>query len=223
MSRRIEILPSILSCDFGRLAEEIQAAEAAGADRIHVDVMDGRYVPNLTIGPVIVEAAKRAATVPLDVHLMIVQPELWLEHYRDAGADTLTVHEEASTHLHSTLQNIRKLGMRAGVALNPHTSQAVLEYVLPELDHVLVMSVNPGFGGQAFISNVVPKIRKLRAAFDSLGRPEVDIAVDGGISEKTAGLVAKAGANLLVAGSAIFNSPNYAQAIQKIRAAAQAG
>jgi ribulose-phosphate 3-epimerase len=222
---RVQVLPSILSADFGRLAEEVAAVERAGADRIHVDVMDGRYVPNLTIGPVVVEAVRRATALPLDVHLMIVEPERYLEDFARAGAHTLTVHVEASVHLHRTLQRIRALGMRAGVALNPSTPESALDYVLDDLDLVLVMSVNPGFGGQAFIPSAVQKVAAVRRRLEERGRAisSVDIEVDGGISPRTAADVTRAGANLLVAGSAVFGQPNYRIAIEQIREAGERG
>ncbi|MBK6686642.1 MAG: ribulose-phosphate 3-epimerase [Deltaproteobacteria bacterium] len=218
----IQILPSILSADFGRLAEEVRAIDQAGADQIHVDVMDGRYVPNLTIGPLVVQAVRKATQKPLDVHLMIVEPERYLEDFAKAGADTITVHAEASTHLHRTIHAIKALGKRAGVALNPHTPESVLDYVLGDVDLILVMTVNPGFGGQSFIRSTVPKVAALQKKLAALGRPKnaVDIEVDGGINASTAIEVAAAGANLLVAGSAVFGQPDYRVAIESIRNAA---
>jgi ribulose-phosphate 3-epimerase len=218
----IRIAPSLLSADFGRLREEVRAVEQAGADLLHVDVMDGRFVPNITIGPVVVKALKAAASKPLDVHLMIVEPERYLEDFARAGADALSVHAEACVHLHRTVQQIRALGKRAGVALNPHTPLDQLRVVLPDLHSVLLMTVNPGFGGQAFIASVVPKIRELREEIDRRGL-DVDISVDGGIGAETAAIVTEAGANVLVAGAAVFNSSNYRQAITDIRAAAERG
>jgi ribulose-phosphate 3-epimerase len=221
--RRIQVAPSILSADFGRLAEEVRAVDLAGCDQIHVDVMDGRYVPNLTIGPLVVEAVRRATSKPLDVHLMIVEPERYLEAFARAGADTITVHVEASVHLHRTIQQIKALGKRAGVALNPHTHESAIDHVLDDLDLVLVMSVNPGFGGQSFIPAVVRKIAALRRRLEERGRPlsSIDIEVDGGINASTAADVAAAGANLLVAGSAVFGQRDYRAAMDGIRAAAE--
>ncbi|RKH19649.1 ribulose-phosphate 3-epimerase [Corallococcus sp. CA047B] len=216
MSRPVRISPSLLSCDFSRLAEEVRAIEAAGADWIHVDVMDGRFVPNLTLGPVIVEAIKRVATKPLDVHLMIVEPEKYVEAFVKAGADVLTVHQEASPHLHRTLQQIRKAGAKPAVVLNPGTSLVTIEEVLGDVDMVLLMSVNPGFGGQSFIESTVDKVRRLRAMLDARGL-DVDIEVDGGINAETAKRVVDAGATVLVAGSYVFGAKDYAQAIRSLR------
>jgi ribulose-phosphate 3-epimerase len=214
----VKIAPSILSADFGRLAEEVRAVEAAGADVIHVDVMDGRFVPNITIGPLVVRAVRAATRLPLDVHLMIVEPERYLEDFARAGADSITVHLEASPHLHRTVQHIKSLGKKAAVALNPHTSLDGLDVVLPDLDMVLIMSVNPGFGGQKFIDSVVPKIAALRAAVQRRGLA-TDIEVDGGVAPDTVARVVGAGANVLVAGSAIFGAPNgdYRGAIKALR------
>jgi ribulose-phosphate 3-epimerase len=218
----IRIAPSLLSADFGRLAEEVRAADLAGGDLLHVDVMDGRFVPNITIGPVVLQAVRKATRSELDVHLMIVEPERYLEDFARAGADALTVHAEACVHLHRTVQQIRALGKKAGVSLNPHSPLAVLDVVLPDLSSVLIMTVNPGFGGQAFIPAVVPKIKALRDEIDRRGL-SVEIAVDGGISPATAATVTEAGATILVAGAAVFGKPDYAQAISEIRAAAERG
>ncbi len=199
------LAPSILSADFGRLGDEVACAEEAGADWIHVDVMDGRFVPNITIGPVVVEAVRAATRLPLDVHLMIVQPERYVEEFAKAGANRILVHVEASPHLHRTLQHIRSLGCKAGVVLNPHTHEDSIAHVLGDLDQILVMSVNPGFGGQSFIESVLPKIRALRERIDARGL-DVALEVDGGVSRTTVHRVVAAGANALVAGSAIFGA-----------------
>jgi ribulose-phosphate 3-epimerase len=216
MSRQLRIAPSILSADFARLGDEVRAAEAAGADYIHVDVMDGRFVPNITIGPVVVAALRAVTKLPLDVHLMIVEPERYVEAFAKAGADILTVHLEASPHLHRTVQQIRALGKRASVALNPHSPIDGLDVVLPDLSMVLVMTVNPGFGGQKFIDAVVPKLRALRSEIDSRGL-DVDIEVDGGIAPETVRTVVEAGADVLVAGSAVFGKRDYGAAISALR------
>lgn len=212
------IAPSLLSCDFGRLADEIKAVEAAGADWIHVDVMDGRFVPNITIGPLIVEAARRATSLPLDVHLMIVEPERYVETFAKAGADIIVVHAEATTHLHRTLQTIRGLGKKAGVAFNPATPVDALEHVADLVDLVLVMSVNPGFGGQSFIPAALPKITRSRQIEAERG-VSYYVEVDGGVSPATARVVKQAGADVLVAGNAVFKAPDYREAISLIRTA----
>jgi ribulose-phosphate 3-epimerase len=204
-SAPIRIAPSILSADFGRLAEEVRAVTAAGADWIHVDVMDGRFVPNITLGPLVVDAVRKATTLPIDVHLMIVEPERYVADFAAAGADVISVHVEASPHLHRTLQQIRALGKKAGVVLNPHTSEETIKYVLSECDLVLVMSVNPGFGGQKFIHSVIPKIAAIRDMAQAQ-RVSVDIEVDGGVGVGTAGRVTRAGAGVLVAGYAVFGA-----------------
>lgn len=217
MNGHIQIAPSILAADFSRLADEVQAVEAAGADVIHLDVMDGQFVPNITFGPEIVRAVRRITQLPLDVHLMIVEPERYLEAFVRAGADALTVHPEATLHLHRTLQQIRDLGVSAGVVLNPATPETVLRYVLPLVDGVLVMSVNPGFGGQAFIREVLPKISAVRQMLDVADRVAW-LAVDGGITTDTAPWVVERGADRLVAGSAIYQAPEgIAQAIAAFR------
>ena len=217
MSRRLLISPSILSADFGRLAEEVKAIEAAGADYVHVDVMDGRFVPNLTIGPRVVEAVRRATKLPLDVHLMIVEPEKYIGDFVKAGASIVTVHQEACPHLHRALQQIRDAGAKPSVVLNPATPLVAIEEVLGEVEQVLLMSVNPGFGGQAFIPATVEKVRRLRAMLDARGLQRVDIEVDGGINPVTAQQVIAAGATVLVAGNAIFTQPDYRAAIAALK------
>jgi ribulose-phosphate 3-epimerase len=218
----ILVAPSILSADFGRLADEVRAVERAGADWIHVDVMDGRFVPNLTIGPPVVRALRGVTRLPLDVHLMIVEPDRYLDDFAAAGADRITVHVEASTHLYRTLQHIRHLGKRSGVALNPATHESTIEYALDEADLVLVMSVNPGFGGQAFIPEVMPKLRAIRAMIDRRGL-RTDLEIDGGITDQLAAKVTGAGARVLVAGNAVFTKPSYADAVAAIRREGERG
>ena len=219
MSRSFPIIsPSILSANFERFGAEL--ADVATADWIHVDVMDGMFVPNITIGPLIVKAARRATTLPLDVHLMIVDPDRYIEDFRAAGADWITVHAEACTHLDRSIQHIKSTGAKAGVALNPHTSESALDYVLPELDQVLVMSVNPGFGGQSLIERVFPKITAIRERIEALGLDTV-IQVDGGVKVENAHRFLDAGAHALVSGSGVFKKDDRAAAIAGLRAAAQ--
>jgi ribulose-phosphate 3-epimerase len=211
------IAPSLLSCDFTRLGDEVRAIEKAGADSVHIDVMDGRFVPNITIGPLIVEAVNRVTQLPLDVHLMIVEPEKYIDDFVKAGADIVTVHAETCTHLHRTLQQIRKAGAAPSVVLNPATPLAAIEEVLSEVTQVLLMSVNPGFGGQSFIESTLPKIRRLKRLLDERNLKNVDIQVDGGVNTETAPRIIEAGATVLVAGHAVFRSPDYARAIAQLR------
>ncbi|MEE8557160.1 MAG: ribulose-phosphate 3-epimerase [Myxococcota bacterium] len=213
---RFRIAPSILSADFSRLGEEIRAAEAAGGDWIHIDVMDGHFVPNLTVGPLVVAAVKEVASSPLDVHLMIEEPDRYLEPFVEAGASTVGVHVEACRHLHRTLERIRALGARACVALNPATPAAQIEPVLPDVDQVLVMTVNPGFGGQRFIKRTLPKIREIRAWIDEQDLP-VDLVIDGGVGPDTVEAAARAGARVFVMGSAFFGSPDYKATVETLR------
>jgi ribulose-phosphate 3-epimerase len=217
----VRFAPSILSADFTRLGEQVRRAEAAGADYIHVDVMDGRFVPNLTIGPFVVEAVRRATTLPLDVHLMIEEPERYLGEFVSAGATVLTVHQEACRHLYSTLGEIRKLGARAGVSLCPATPVQVLEEVVDYLDLVLIMSVEPGFGGQSFIPSSLGKVRRARALLDEARSP-AELEVDGGVNLETAPALIAAGADVLVAGSAVFRDDQIEQNLQHLRDAVAA-
>jgi ribulose-phosphate 3-epimerase len=214
----IKIAPSILSADFARLGEEVAAITKAGADYIHVDVMDGHFVPNLTIGPVVIKSIKSYSKLPFDVHLMIEPVDQFIEAYAQAGADIITVHAEATKHLHRTLQLIKSFGKKCGVSLVPTTPASVLEHIMGDVDLILVMSVNPGFGGQSFIPSQLDKIRTLRSMIDKTGR-DIDLEVDGGINPQTAKDAIKAGANVLVAGSAVFtgNAADYAKNIAALR------
>ena len=222
MNTKIQIAPSILSADFTQLGTEIRAVDSAGADIIHIDVMDGMFVPNITIGPLVVEAVRRVTEKEIDVHLMIVDPDRYLESFAAAGADWITVHVEACSHLHRTIARIKELGKKAGAVLNPATSLSTLDYVLEDLDLVMLMSVNPGFGGQSFIPSTLAKIWQLRQRIDSMGL-SVGIEVDGGISERTIAEVAEAGANIFVAGSAVFGSDDYEQTINMLKNKGKAG
>src|SRR5512143_3997457 len=219
MPHPIRIAPSLLSADFGRLAEEVRAVEAAGADVIHVDVMDGRFVPNITVGPLVVQAVRRVTRLPIDAHLMIVEPERYVEAFAKAGADLVSVHAEASPHLHRTLQAIRAAGAKPAVALNPATGLEAVEYVLGDCAMVLLMTVNPGFGGQSYVEAVTEKVRRLRAMADARGQA-LDIEVDGGVKPDTAARAAAAGANVLVAGTAVFGQKDYGAAIRALRESA---
>jgi len=220
MRQKLRIAPSILSADFSRLGEEVRAIDAAGADYIHVDVMDGHFVPNITVGPLVVKALRAATRLPFDVHLMISPVDPYIPEFADAGADILTVHPEAGPHLHRSLQLIKSLGKKAGVALNPATSVAALDHVWDAVDLVLVMSVNPGFGGQKFIESQYDKIAELRRRIDAGGRP-IDLEVDGGINVETAPRAVAAGADVLVAGTASFTGgpEAYAENIRRLRRA----
>ena len=211
-----KIAPSILSADFTKLGEEIEAVEAAGADYIHIDVMDGHFVPNITVGPMIVKAAREVTDLPLDVHLMIENPERYIDDFVTAGSDLIAVHVETVTHLHRLLEVIRDAGIKAGAALNPATPLSSIEHVLNNLDMVVLMTVNPGFGGQSFIPEVLPKIKELKKIIAQKGL-DVDIEVDGGINVENIAQVARAGANVFVAGNAIFGSQNYAETIALMR------
>lgn len=212
----MKIAPSILSADFSRLGDEIRAIEQGGADYVHIDVMDGHFVPNITIGPPVVAAVRRVTDLPLDVHLMIEHPDRYISDFAKAGADLIVVHVEATTHLHRTIQLIRSLGKKAGVSLNPATSLATLDMILPDLDLVLLMTVNPGFGGQSFIESCLPKIRQLRQRIDQLGKP-IELEVDGGVKIDNIERIAAAGADVFVAGSAVFGAGDYAATIRQLR------
>jgi ribulose-phosphate 3-epimerase len=216
---RVKIAPSILSADFGRLSEEVKAI--ASADYVHVDVMDGHFVPNLTIGPVVIEAVKRETALPLDVHLMIEDAERWVAAYAKAGADVIGVHVEACPHLHRTLHQIRDLGKRPSVVLNPATPVEAIEWVLADVSQVLIMSVNPGFGGQQFIPSALRKIQQLRTMIDERGL-DIDIEVDGGIKVDNVAAVCAAGANVIVSGSGVFGTKDYAATIAELRSRSEA-
>ncbi|MCY9134544.1 ribulose-phosphate 3-epimerase [Bacillus atrophaeus] len=213
----IKVAPSILSADFASLGKEIKDVEQGGADYIHIDVMDGHFVPNITIGPLIVEAVRPVTELPLDVHLMIEEPDRYIPAFAKAGADVISVHAEACPHLHRTIQLIKEQGVKAGVVLNPHTPVDIIKHVIEELDLVLLMTVNPGFGGQKFIHSVLPKISEVRRLADVKGKNEILIEVDGGVNKETAPLCIEAGANLLVAGSAIYGQNDRKKAISDIR------
>ncbi len=212
----IKIAPSILSADFSKLGDEVRAVEQGGADWIHIDVMDGNFVPNITIGPQVVESLRKVTELPLDVHLMIQNPDQFIGEFASAGADIISVHVESCPHLHRTVQLIKEQDIKAGVVLNPATAVFHLDEIIEEVDMVLLMSVNPGFGGQKFIPQVLDKVRLLRQTLDESG-VDIDVEVDGGVKTDNAGTLKKAGANVLVAGSAIFNSDDYQTAIQALR------
>jgi ribulose-phosphate 3-epimerase len=217
MNGQVKIAPSILAANFACLGDEVRKVQAAGADRIHVDVMDGRFVPNLSMGAEVVEALRKVTTLPLEVHLMVFDPDRYLDFFCSAGASTLIVHQEGNPNLHRTIQEIKRQQKKVGVAINPATPASVLEEVLPLLDLVLVMTVNPGFGGQAFLPLTLPKIRRLRTLLDQV-RPECEIEVDGGIDTQSVPRVIESGANVLVAGSAIFHAPGGpAQGLEQLR------
>lgn len=217
----VKLAPSILAADFARLGEQVVEAERAGADRIHVDVMDGHFVPNISIGPVIVKSLRPVTKLPLECHLMIEEPDLYLDDFAAAGADSILVHQEGAVNLHRTLQHIRKLGKRVGVVINPATPAVVLQEVLPDVDLVLVMTVNPGFGGQQFIPTTLPKIRRIRQMIEQV-KPGCELEVDGGIDPHTAPQAVQAGANVLVAGSAVFGAKDgVAAAMQRLKDSVQ--
>ena len=212
----VKIAPSILSADFARLGDEIMAAEHAGADMVHIDVMDGHFVPNITIGPLVVRAVKRIVSIPLDVHLMIEGPDKYIREFADSGADIITVHTEACLHLHRTVQNIKECGVKAAVSINPATPLCGLEFILPLVDLVLIMSVNPGFGGQKFIPEMLPKIEQLKDMIKASGS-HADIEVDGGVGLDNVAEVVRAGADIVVMGSAFYNSEDYAATVRAVR------
>ena len=216
----IKIAPSILAADFSKLAEEVKEVEAAGAALIHIDVMDGHFVPNITMGAIVVEALRPVTKLPLDVHLMIENPNMYIEQFAKAGADYITVHVEACPHLHGTLQLIKSHGVKSGVVLNPHTPIETILHVLDEIDLVLIMTINPGFGGQKFLHSVVPKVKQLADIIRERGLP-IEIEIDGGINEETIIPCVEAGATILVAGSAIYNAPDRAEALRRIKAAGE--
>lgn len=220
--KEIMIAPSILSADFARLGREIEAVDRAGAEVIHVDVMDGHFVPNITIGPLVAQAARSVTEKIIDVHLMISDADKYVDHFAKAGADWITVHVEACTHLHRTVSRIRELGCKAGVVLNPATSLTTIDYVLEDIDLVMLMAVNPGFGGQSFIPSTLAKIWELRQRIEAM-ELNVGIEVDGGVNSSTISDVAEAGANIFVAGSAVYNSDDYAETIAELKAKAEAG
>ncbi len=212
----VKIAPSILSADFSRLGEEVIAAEKAGADLVHIDVMDGHFVPNITIGSLVVKAVKKVASIPLDVHLMIENPDTYIREFADSGADIITVHQEASVHLHRTIQNIKECGVKAAVSLNPATPVSSIEMILPYVDMVLIMSVNPGFGGQSFIPMALTKVRQLKHIIDE-NHYKTEIEVDGGVNTENVAEVMKAGADIVVMGSAFYNSDDYAATAKIVR------
>ncbi len=217
-ARAIKIAPSILSADFSRLGEQVAEAEQGGADAIHIDIMDGHFVPNITMGPLVVDAIRRWTSLPFDLHLMIAEPDRYIAEFADAGADVITVHAEACTHLHRTVHLIRELGKKPSVAISPATPLSAVEEIIADLDQVLVMTVNPGFGGQAFIPEMLDKVRRMRSLLRTRGL-DTNLQVDGGISASTAGSAVQAGANVLVAGSAVYNDRmTVAEAIEGIRA-----
>ncbi len=218
----VKIAPSILSADFARLGEEVAAIAAGGADYVHVDVMDGHFVPNITIGPLVVDGLRKVTEVPFDVHLMIENPDLYIPEFARVGSDIITVHQEAVPHLHRTVQLIKSFGKKAGVSINPATPVSTLEVILDELDLVLIMSVNPGFGGQSFIESCLPKIEQLRKLIDARGL-QVELEVDGGVKLENIGRIASAGADVFVAGSAVFGAADYAATISGLKENAAAG
>lgn len=214
----IKIAPSILAANFSKLGEEIKEVDQGGADYIHVDVMDGHFVPNITIGPLVVEAIRPLTTLPLDVHLMIENPDQYIPSFVDAGADIISVHVEACPHLHRTIHMIKDLGVKAGVVLNPATPVDTIKHIIADVDLVLLMTVNPGFGGQSFIEPVMTKVKEVKKLVDAIGK-DIDIEIDGGVNSETAKLCVEAGANVLVAGSAVYGKDNRKEAIERIRQA----